>query len=280
MFSLLMGNSFVSVILTCFNQETYLAEALDSVLNQSYPYWECIILNDGSTDRSEEIAMQYVAKDERFVYVYQENQGVVAARNNAIKASKGKYLLPLDGDDILSPKYLELAVDILDRFHDVILVCCDVCKFGDDSGKMLLPEMTRRNILWSGCCVSSSMFRREAFDIIGGYKEDMESGWEDWEFFISLMETDGKVYKLNEVLFYYRILNCSRDRIINDVLREQLRDKIVQLHPNFYHKEYDKLLNDYNAIVKARSYKIYAFLIEMGKKLANLLRVKKEMKVL
>ena len=82
-----MGNTLVSVILTCYNQELYLAEALESVLNQTYPYWECIILNDGSTDHSEEVALQYVSKDKRFVYVYQENQGVVSARNHAINAS-------------------------------------------------------------------------------------------------------------------------------------------------------------------------------------------------
>jgi len=87
--------SKVSVIVTCYNQECYLAEALNSVLVQTYQDWECIIINDGSTDASEVIAKSYITKDPRFKYIYQENQGVVAARNNAIAASTGKINYPL-----------------------------------------------------------------------------------------------------------------------------------------------------------------------------------------
>lgn len=255
-----MKNTLVSVILTCYNQEKYLSEALDSVLKQTYPYWECVILNDGSTDGSEEIAKQYVSKDKRFVYVYQKNQGVVAARNNAIKVCKGGYILPLDGDDIISSNYLELAADVLDKNKDVVLVCCNVEKFGDESGPLLLPEINIRNILSTGCCVSSSMFRREKYNLVGGYKEVMSDGWEDWEFFISLLETGGKVYKLNQVLFFYRILHKSRDRKLEQKNREVLRSKMVQLHPNSYYREYDSLLNEYEAIVNSRMYKILSFL--------------------
>ena len=156
-----MDESLVSVILTCYNQEPYLAEALDSVLSQTYPHWECIILNDGSTDQSEEIAKQYVSKDPRFVFISQSNQGVVAARNNAIKASKGKYILPLDGDDTIEPQYLELATDLLDQDPELMLVYCDVRKFGAESGILPLAEMNTRNILRSGCCVSTSMYRKD-----------------------------------------------------------------------------------------------------------------------
>ena len=176
-----MENTLVSVVLTCYNQEQYLAEALDSVLNQTYPYWECVILNDGSTDGSEEVAKRYVSRDKRFLYVYQSNQGVVAARNNAVKISKGDYILPLDGDDIISPNYIKLATDVLDKNKDVILVCCNVEKFGMESGPFILPEVNTRNILRGGCCVSSSMYRRVIFESVGGYKEEMSDGLEDWE---------------------------------------------------------------------------------------------------
>lgn len=249
-----MGNTLVSVILTCYNQEPYLAEALESVLNQTYPYWECIILNDGSTDHSEEVALQYVSKDKRFVYVYQENQGVVSARNHAISASKGTYILPLDGDDKIAPQYLELAVDVLDRSPEIALVYCDVLKFGEESGPMCLSEMTIRNLLRSGCCVSSSMFRRETYHQIGGYKEEMKDGWEDWEFFISLMESGGKVYKLEQPLFFYRILHHSRDRKIED--KDDLKKTLVQLHPVLYYNEYVQLLSDYESVIHSRGYRL------------------------
>lgn len=241
-----MRNSLVSIILTCYNQEKYLAEALDSVLNQTYPYWECIILNDGSTDGSEEIANQYVSKDKRFIYVYQKNQGVVAARNNAILQSKGKFILPLDGDDKIEPEYMKLAVDVLESHKDVILVYCDVMMFGEKSGIMKFNELNMRNILKNGCCVSTSMYRRETYDIVGGYKSEMSDGWEDWEFFISLLETGGEVFKLKKPLFYYRIQEKSRNNNINNSL--ELKAKIVSLHPSLYFEEYEKLLNGVNSV--------------------------------
>lgn len=253
-----MGNALVSVILTCFNQEQYLAEALESVLNQSYPNWECVIMNDGSIDHSEEIALQYVGKDKRFVYVHQKNQGVVAARNNAIKVSKGDYILPLDGDDKIAPSYLEQAVKVLDNDKGVILVCCGVEKFGDESGPFLLPEINIRNLLRGGCCVSSSMFRRETFDLVGGYKAEMKDGLEDWEFFISLLETGGKAHQLHQTLFYYRILNQSRNNRITENHIAQLRKQIVQLHPDLYFLEYGKLLDEYEVIVQTWVYKVFA----------------------
>lgn len=253
-----MEKTVVSVILTCYNQAPYLAEALESVLNQTYPHWECIILNDGSTDRSEEIALQYVAKDKRFVYVCQENQGVVAARNHAISASHGTYILPLDGDDKIAPSYLEQAVEVLDQDQQVILVCCGVEKFGDETGPFVLPEMTIRNLLRGGCCVSCSMYRRASYDAAGGYKQEMSRGWEDWEFFISLLETGGKAYRLPQTLFFYRILHRSRNSGIADPHKEALRQQIVRLHPDLYFLEYGKLLDEHDVIVQTWAYKLLA----------------------
>ena len=96
----------VSVIVPVYNQGEFLSEALESVLQQTYPNWECIIVNDGSTDNSGEVAKGYVNKDDRFKYLYQDNSGVAAARNNGIRHSDGFYILPLDSDNVLCPTYL------------------------------------------------------------------------------------------------------------------------------------------------------------------------------
>ena len=90
----------VSVIVPCYNQGEYLADALESVLYQTFTDWECIIVNDGSSDNTEEVANKFCELDKRFKYISQTNQGVSAARNNGIKASSGTYILPLDGDDV------------------------------------------------------------------------------------------------------------------------------------------------------------------------------------
>ena len=269
-----MDKSLVSVIITCYNQESYLAEALESVLNQTYPLWECIIMNDGSTDQSEKIAKQYVCKDPRFVYISQSNQGVVAARNHAIKSSKGKYILPLDGDDTIEPQYLELATRLLDLDNELMLVYCDVRKFGAESGILPLAEMNTRNILRSGCCVSTSMYRKEVYERIGGYKEEMRDGWEDWEFFISLMESGGKVQKINKVLFNYRFIDDSRDRAITDKNCGILKSKLVRLHPTLYFHEYESLLSDYEAITQSSMGKIYIRIQDLIHKINGIIRKK------
>ncbi len=255
-----MNNSLVSIIVPVYNQAKYLPETLESVLSQSYKNWECIIINDGSKDDSERVSLDYCKKDDRFSYFYQENQGVIAARNNAIKRSSGKYILPLDGDDIISSEYLKKGVAIFEKKSDIQIVYCKTQLFGAQTGSADLLEYSKRNILRRGCFVSSSMFRKEMFDIVGGYKEEMRDGWEDWEFFISIIEKGGLVYKIDEVLFYYRISSNSRERSITEEKKKELRCKIVTLHPELYYTEYDKLLGDYNAIITSRSYKLVHFI--------------------
>lgn len=91
----------VSVIVPCYNQAQYLDECLQSVLDQTYQNWECIIVNDGSTDSTEETAKRWVAKDSRFSYVYKENGGLSSARNAGLEKAQGDYIQFLDSDDMI-----------------------------------------------------------------------------------------------------------------------------------------------------------------------------------
>ncbi len=101
----------VSIIVPCYNQADYLPEALGSVLQQTCEQWECIVVNDGSEDTTEEVAQQWVKKDARFKYINIPNGGLSNARNTGIEAASGIYILPLDSDDKLGENYLELALD-------------------------------------------------------------------------------------------------------------------------------------------------------------------------
>ena len=253
------NKSLISVIVSCYNQSEFIAETLDSVLCQTYDSWECIIINDGSTDNSEDI-ISFCERDSRFKYIYQKNQGIVAARNNAIKQCHGIYILPLDGDDKILEDYLDLAVKVLDENNTIELVYCDVIQFGNTQDTFFyLPELNLRNILQRGCCVSSSVYRKSTFNIIGGYKSEMKNGLEDWEFFISILERGGKVFKLNRVLFKYRINENSRNSKINEEKRKILRGEVVKLHPLLYYEQYSDLLNEYNSLTNSRIYKIALF---------------------
>lgn len=112
----------VTVIIPVYNVEQYVAEALDSLLAQTIPQeeMEVLMINDGSTDGSEEICRRYAAEHENFVLISQENQGVSAARNAGIRNAKGKYLLYLDGDDTLSPETVKNVTDFFDEHYDEV----------------------------------------------------------------------------------------------------------------------------------------------------------------
>lgn len=92
-------NTLVSVIIPCYKQAQYLDEALQSVFNQTYANWECIIVNDGSPDNTAEVANWWLEKDRRFRYLIQENAGLSSARNSGIDYATGEFILPLDADD-------------------------------------------------------------------------------------------------------------------------------------------------------------------------------------
>lgn len=108
----------VSVIIPSYYQGKFLRDAIESVLTQDYPLKEIVVVNDGATDDTEVIAKSY----EGVIYVYQDNQGVSAARNNGLKHSKGEYIIFLDGDDILLPGALSYQVKMIKQHPEVAFV--------------------------------------------------------------------------------------------------------------------------------------------------------------
>lgn len=102
--------ALISVIIPCYNQAVYLPEALESLLKQTYTHWEAIVVNDGSPDDTEAVALEYARQFPQIKYVSQSNGGLSAARNKGIEYAQGTYILPLDADDRISPKYMEEAM--------------------------------------------------------------------------------------------------------------------------------------------------------------------------
>lgn len=105
--------ALVSVVMPVYNQADYLPAAIDSVLSQTYPNIELILLNDGSTDRSPEIGREYAAKDSRVRFFEQKNRGLAAARNAAIEKAEGEFICLLDSDDCMLPEKVEKQVNAL-----------------------------------------------------------------------------------------------------------------------------------------------------------------------
>ncbi|NDV69035.1 glycosyltransferase family A protein [Dysgonomonas sp. 25] len=230
----------VSIIVPCYNQAPYLDEALQSVLDQEYSNWECIIVNDGSADNSEEVALKWVEKNKRFKYFYKENSGVSATRNFAFNQSEGKYILPLDGDDKISQSYISEAVDIFEKDADVKIIYCNTIFFGVKEGKHISPEYKFENMFLKNPITNSSMFRRDVFPP-SGYNENMRDGLEDWDFWLSIIDDKTKVVKLNDFHLYYRIKEISRSTLVDREKNEKLLIQLFRNHQEKYLRYFNPL---------------------------------------
>lgn len=199
----------VSVVITCFNLGKYLNDAIDSILNQRYTNWECIIVDDGSTDITQIVSLSFTEKDSRIIYLHKSNEGVSVARNYGIRYSKGEFVLPLDADDKISPDYIDLAVTELKKNPKLKIVYCEADHFGEKSGRWYLPSFSIEEILKGNMIFVSAIFRRSDFDKISGFRN---MGFEDWDFWLSIVEISEniEILKLQKVCFYYRIRSDSK----------------------------------------------------------------------
>lgn len=229
-------NENVSIVVPCYNQEKYLAETLDSVIAQTSDSWECIIVNDGSTDHSEAIIDEYCAKDSRFTKLNQENQGLAASRNNGIKAAKGKYILPLDGDDKIGTQYIELAQKEFEKNPKLKLVYCKSEFFDAKNGPWDLPKYDYESLLFANHIFCSGIFKKEDYLKTGGYDTLMKFGYEDWEFWIQLLKKGDDVVQLDSVQFYYRQRETSMLKSLQEskAKQNQMEGYIFHKHRDLY----------------------------------------------
>jgi glycosyltransferase involved in cell wall biosynthesis len=188
------SKALVSVIVTCYNQGRYLHDSLGSLLKQSHDNWECIIINDGSTDDTEIIALQYSDMDPRFIYFYQDNGGVSSARNNGIRKSNGDFIQFLDADDCLHPDKFKTQLSLLNDFSQIDIVYGSSRYFFDGEPNVLYPlhfnggipcdltyrdhfqvEMLLKHNLCTNC---SALIRKKVIEVVG-FKNVI---YEDWVF--------------------------------------------------------------------------------------------------
>lgn len=224
----------ISIIVPCYNQAQYLEEALQSVLEQSYINWECIIVNDGSPDNTEEIALIWTQKDERFKYIYKENGGLSCARNKGIELAIGEFILPLDADDKIGKNYLKLGIEAFKDSLDLKVVYCIAEKFGIENGTWILDEYSRITLARRNMIFCSAIYRRKDWEMVGGYDVNMKYGWEDWEFWIALLKNGGSVKKIEYFGFYYRIKEQSMIKELDEVKRKELFNYMSVKHADFF----------------------------------------------
>lgn len=151
----------VSVIVPVYNAEKYLARCLDSIVGQTYRNLEIILVNDGSTDRSGDVCLQYARSDPRIRLFSQENQGLSAARNTGLDHMAGEYIHFVDADDYISPYMIETLLDALLRY-DVLVAVCDYVPVEDSDDHAALDTVPAGQ---ADFC--KKMGRDEVFDTMG-----------------------------------------------------------------------------------------------------------------
>ncbi|MAL59282.1 MAG: glycosyl transferase family 2 [Flavobacteriaceae bacterium] len=264
-----MQQPIVSIIVPCFNQAHFLPESLDSVLQQTYVNWECIIVNDGSTDSTEVIAKEWTLKDARFSCISIKNGGLSNARNTGIKNALGIYILPLDADDKLEPNYIALAVEAFQNSTELKVVYCKAIKFGSVEGSWDLQDFSLDKLAYINMIFCSALFYKKDWEVVGGYDPKMKYGWEDWEFWISLLKNGGEVKRLPYVGFQYRIneasmlhrLDASKKKVLFDYMSVKHADFYVKYVGNFQDLAFERytLQNKYKALLKSKKHAVNVF---------------------
>jgi glycosyltransferase involved in cell wall biosynthesis len=219
----------------CFNDGAYLAEALESVLGQTYTPLELIIVNDGSTDAATNDLLAEIAGPPT-LKLNTNRVGPAAARNAGIRAAAGRYVLPLDADDKIHPRYVEKAVAVLESQPKVGVVYCQADYFGARTGRWELPPYAADRMFFGNIIFVTALFRKEDWDRVGGFDESLTHGLEDYDFWLSIMEEGREVVQLPEVLFYYRIKPESRMTRFSSQPSEikETYQRIYLKHPRFY----------------------------------------------
>ena len=204
-----MDQPTISVIIPCYNYGNFISETLESIQKQTFKNWECIVVDDGSTDNSKAVVAEYVKKDPRIKYVYQENGGLFCARNTGIEHSIGEYLQFIDADDKLEVEKFERQLDAFSKNPDVGIVYSglrffshnapDQLRYGrtnnskwaldkSGSGKTILPFLVNS----CGIMPPMPLVKKTVIGKVGNFADTY---CEDWDFWLRCA--------MNDVTFIY-----------------------------------------------------------------------------
>jgi glycosyltransferase involved in cell wall biosynthesis len=191
----------VSVIVPCYNQARFLSEAVASLQNQTLEDWECIIINDGSLDHTQDIIRALEREDSRVIGISQQNRGLSAARNRGLRAARGTHLLFLDADDLIESAKLHHAVSILNTNPEIDAVATPFRYFRSDDKNTLFCDtkgglspwaetvweesgaFLDKLLVFNFMSVNSVTIRASVARKIGEFNEKLRS-LEDWEYWI------------------------------------------------------------------------------------------------
>lgn len=244
-----MNQKKVSIIIACYNDEKYIEQSINSAYEQTWRNKEIIVIDDGSNSKTKKVLSKLENKID--ILITQENKGVSNARNNGIAKASGEYLLILDSDDYFERQFIQKAIPKFSSDSNIKIVTCYARWFWSDSNYQVhIPKGEGlENFLISNSAIGNSIFRKSDFIDIGGYDEELISGYEDWELFIRLHKSGGYTFVIPEVLFHYRKKYNSRSYNANKK-KYELLEYIYLKHADLYKNHFKIFIQEWLISVK------------------------------
>ncbi len=192
-------HSLISVIIPVYNGEYFIADAIQSVLDQNYDPLEIIVVDDGSTDKTKKVVLQFGNK---IIYHKKENGGVASARNKGLELAKGEFIAFIDADDVWTNDKLRLQLDILttNQGSGIVIGFTQKSPLTLDVGQAKFDKKPHLMLIYS---LGSSLIRKSVFKIVGVFNEEMLLS-EDTDWFYRAMEVDIQIELHKDIVQYYR----------------------------------------------------------------------------
>ncbi|MBG3878622.1 glycosyltransferase family 2 protein [Desulfovibrio oxamicus] len=244
----------ISVVIPCHNDGPYLEEALASVAAQAHADREVIVVDDRSDDPAT-LAVFEVLRERGIRIVPSRGPGPAAARNTGIAAATGVYILPLDADDLIEPEYMATAASVLDTESDVCVCFCDVRMFGLRKGEWRFSRQDVASILLGDTIITSaSMFRKRDWEAVGGFDETLLHGFEDFSFWLSLLERGHRAHHIPEAFLHYRIKRRSRSaRLFIEGREQDAALAVFNAHRDLYARHVEAFFMAYRRLHEERA---------------------------
>ncbi len=236
-----MINNLVSIIIPTFNRAHLIGETLDSVLAQTYPNWECIIVDDGSTDDTAKLIANYISKDNRFRYHHRPDgriKGANACRNYGFELSKGEFIKWFDSDDVMLSNLLDKQ--ILSFNKDVDVSVCKLTSYDFDKGISL-----KENRIFATYLIEDYFIGKISFYISGplwkrSFLEEQSdlfdvsiTNLDDWDFNLRMLYQKPSIVYIDEPLIQYRIHGDSLSKEINKLNFNEIQSEFRAREKHF-----------------------------------------------
>ena len=228
----------IGIVMPFYNAENYIKQAIESILDQTYSDFELIGINDGSTDSSPQIFLDFVHKDRRLRYFGgEQNLGVTKALNFGLLVSRSEFIARMDADDVSLPTRFEEQIKLLEQERDLMVVGTNFLSMNEDLTKVNWnnelptdPERIKAELL-TRCCVGhpTVMFRRRIIEIVGGYSEDLaHKAVEDYELWLRISKSH-KIKNIPKPLLKYR----EYDTQVSKQLSEEQKENTIKLQEKY-----------------------------------------------